>query len=307
MTDHSQTPPPGGTFTLAGRPVPRIGYGMGQLTRRAAAGGASGVEDAVALLRRAYDLGVRHFDTAQFYGGGLANSLLRQAFSAQRDEIVLATKAGAAPSDGPMPLTAAQRPHELRAAVEDNLATLGTDRLDVVNLRRMDFLPGLIAEGDQVVPLQAQLAELVALREEGKVVGIGISHITLEQLQAAVPVGLACVQNIYHLLGRADEPLLDLCRTHDIAWIPYFPLGGGGAYADIPKVTDDPVVREVAQALGATPTQVGLAWQLQHAPITMLIPGTGSVDHLLENTAAGELVIPADAMARLDALAPPAG
>lgn len=306
MTGTPTPTSPGGTYLLAGRAVPRLGYGMGQVTRTAGTD-----EDhlaAVTLLRQAFDLGVRHFDTAQFYSDGLANRLLAEAFADVRDQIVLATKAGARPVPGaPVPLTAAQRPHELREAVEANLTTLGTDRLDVVNLRRMDFRPGLLAEGDQVVPLEDQLAELAALRDEGKLLGIGLSHITLDQLHTAQPVGVACVQNIYHLLDRSSEPLLDACRDHHIAWVPYFPLGGGGAYAGLPKVVDDPRVLSAASRLGATPTKVGLAWQLAHAANTMLIPGTASPAHLRENTAAGDLVLDPATMARLDEASEPVG
>lgn len=301
MTDTASVPTPGGTFPLAGRPVARIGYGMGGLTRRAST--AEGRSRALELLHRAYDLGIRHFDTAQFYGHGLANELLRDALGTHRDDLVLSTKAGAKPVTGvPVPLTSAQRPHELREAVEANLATLGTDRLDVVNLRRMDYQPGLLAEGDQIVPLADQLAELAALRDEGKLVGIGLSQITLDQLEEALPIGITCVQNIYHLLDRTFEPLLALCQANAIAWVPYFPLGGGGAYAGLAKVTDDATVRAVADQLRVTPTQVGLAWQLAHAPNTMLIPGSGSIEHLIENTAAGDLRLAAGTLARLDAV-----
>lgn len=289
---------PGGTFPLAGRPTARVGYGMGQVTR--AAVDASGEDRAIALLRRAFDLGVTHLDTALFYGNGLANDLLRRALGNHRDELVLASKAGARPVPGaPVPLTAAQRPAELRTAVEENLRTLGTDRVDVVNLRRMDFTPGLLAEGDQVVPLADQLAELTALRDEGKIVAIGLSHVTHEQLRAAIPAGVACVQNIYNLVDRTHEPLLDTCREHGIAWVPYFPLGGG--FGTLPAVTNSSVVRTVAARLGATPSQVGLGWQLAHTPQAMLIPGTSSTAHLEENTAAGDLVLTTADLRELDA------
>jgi aryl-alcohol dehydrogenase-like predicted oxidoreductase len=293
------TPAPGGVFTLAGRSVPRMGYGMGQLARCATGDGWTA---AVALLRRAFELGVRHFDTAQFYGDGVANRLLREAFRDVRDETVLATKAGAKPVPGAaVPLTAAQQPHELRDAIETNLRTLGTDWLDVAYLRRMDYRPGLLAAGEQIVPLADQLAELVALRDEGTIAGIGLSHITLEQFHTAAPAGIVAVQNIYHLLDRSFEPLLSACRDHDVAWVPYFPLGAGGGYAELPKVTEDPVVQAVAAELDASPTQIGLAWQMVHAPNTMLIPGTGSLEHLIENTAAGELTLDADTLALLEA------
>nr|WP_272945128.1 aldo/keto reductase [Nocardia nova] len=304
MTEQPQAPTPGGVFPLAGRPTPRVGYGMGRLTRAVSSTHTRAA--AVTLLHQAFEFGIRHFDTAQFYGNGTANELLREAFRSRRDEVLLATKAGARPvPDAPVPLTAAQRPEELRAAVEANLATLDTDRVDVVYLRRMDFAPGLLAEGDQIVPLADQLAELVALRDAGKIVAIGLSHITLDQFRAAAPAGIGCVQNIYHLLDRDAEPLLNTCRDHDVAWIPYFPLGGGGAYAGLADVTADPAVEEIARELGATPTQVGLAWQLTHAPNTMLIPGTAGLDHLGENVAAGSIELDAAAMRRLDALGDP--
>jgi aryl-alcohol dehydrogenase-like predicted oxidoreductase len=295
MADLSPGSAPGGVFTLAGRPVPRVGYGMGQLARRAAT--AECPTDAVGLLRRAFELGVRHFDTAQFYADGLANQLLREAFRDVREQVVLATKTGARP----VPLTAAQQPHELRHAVETNLRTLAADRLDVAYLRRMDHRPGLLATGDQIVPIEDQLAELAALRDEGTIAAIGLSHITLEQFHIAAPAGIACVQNIYHLLDRTFEPLLTACRDNHIAWVPYFPLGGGGGYAELPTVTDEPIVRAVAKELDATPPQIGLAWQLAHAPHTLLIPGTGSREHLAENIAAGALTLDTDTLARLDA------
>ena len=161
---------PGGIFTISGRPAARVGYGMGQLTRASAS--PEGYAGATALLRQALDLGINHFDTAQFYGNGLTNRLLRDALRGRRDEVLIATKAGAEPVLGaPIPLAAAQKPRELRAAVEANLATLETDWVDVVNLRRMDYRPGLLAEGDQIVALEDQLGEMVTLRDEGKIWG----------------------------------------------------------------------------------------------------------------------------------------
>ncbi len=307
MSDQNTTgvdrPTPGGTFPLTGRPTARIGYGMGQVTRKAE--GTHGRERAIDLLRRALDLGIIHFDTAQFYGNGLANELLRESFADRRDEIVIATKAGAKPVPGAqIPLTTAQKPFELRAAVEENLRTLGTDRIDIVNLRRMDFTPGLLAEGDQIVPFEDQLAEMATLRDEGKIVAIGLSHITAEQLRTALPAGIACVQNIYNMVDRSDETLLEICAGSGIAWVPYFPLGGG--FGTLPKVTDQDAVQFMASQLGATPSQVGLAWQLAHSPNTMLISGTSSIEHLLGNTAAGDVRLDDAAMTTLDALNPTA-
>lgn len=292
-------PMPGGTFPLLDEPIARIGYGMGQVTRKAK--NADGRPAAVTLLRQAFDLGITHYDTAQFYGNGRANELVRESFADVRDDIVIATKAGAKPVPGaPVPLTAAQKPAELRAAVEANLLTLGTDRIDVVNLRRMDFAPGLIADGDQVVPFEDQLAEMVLLRDEGKILGIGLSHITIDQLRSALPVGVVCVQNIYNLVDRADETMLSLCEQNGVAWVPYFPLGGG--FGTLAKVVDEPAVQDVATRLGVASAQVGLAWQLAHSPNTMIISGTSSIDHLRENTEAASVQLPQDVIARLDAI-----
>ncbi|WP_269048320.1 aldo/keto reductase [Paenarthrobacter sp. Z7-10] len=247
-----------------------------------------------------------HFDTAQFYADGRANELLHESLADVREGIVIATKAGAKPVPGAaIPLAAAQKPAELRAAVEDNLRTLGTDRIDVVNLRRMDFAPGLLAAGDQIVAFEDQLAEMAALRGEGKILAVGLSHITVEQLRTALPLGIACVQNIYNLVHREDEPLLNLCAANGVAWVPYFPLGGG--YGTLPKVVDAQAVQDVAARLGVTPSQVGLAWQLAHSPNTLIISGTSSVGHLIENVAAGHVQLDREALATLDAASVPKG
>ena len=139
---------------------------------------------------------------------------------------------------------------------------------------------------------------MVALRDEGKIGGVGISNVTLDQLQRARPAGLACVQNAYSLLDRSGEPLLDLCREDDIAWVPYFPLGS--AFPGMPKVSEHPAVVAVAAALGATPAQVGLAWLLGHAPNILLIPGTSSLEHLDQNIAIGDVRLDVDTMTALD-------
>ncbi len=289
------TPRPGGAGSLAGRTVSRIGYGAMQLERlrtdRAAA---------VALVRRAVELGVDHFDTAQFYGDGFVNEVLREALAATRDAVVV-TKVGATPdSGGPLPLRLAQRPEELRASVEDNLRSLGTDRLAVVNLRRADTGPGLRAEGDQVVGLDDQLAVLTALRDEGSIGAIGLSSVTADGLSRALPAGIVCVQNSYSLVSRDDEDLLRLCTDEGIAWVPYFPLGG--AFPGMPKVSDEPAAHAAARELGGTPAQVGLAWLLHHAPNVLLIPGTADAGHLADNLAAGRLAPDGEGLAALDAV-----
>jgi pyridoxine 4-dehydrogenase len=290
--------PPGGEVLLAGRPVARVGYGVMQLAERPGRAPLP-AGDAIALLRGAVEMGVNHFDTAQFYGAGVANDLIRRALAPYADDIVLVSKVGADHVDAPVPLQPAQQPRELRASVEDNLASLGVERLAVVNLRRLDIQPGILATGDQVVDLDDQLAELVALRDEGKIGAIGLSNVRLDQLQRALPAGIACVQNAYSLIERSGEPVLDLCLHQGIAWVPYCPLGS--AFPAWPKVTDQPAVIEAARLLGITPSQAGLAWLLQHAPNILLIAGTSSIDHLRENVAAGEIDLPAEMIAHLEA------
>jgi pyridoxine 4-dehydrogenase len=283
---------------LAGRPVARIGFGVMQLERA-----AIGRDAALAILRQAVGAGVNHLDTAQFYGA--CNELIRAALAPYADRLVLATKVGAVrdPTARPFPLVPAQCPAELRAQVEANLATLGVERVAVVNLRRLDAPPGIIAEGSQRVDLDDQLAELSALRDEGKIDGIGLSNVSFGQLKQALPVGIACVQNSYSLLDRSAEPVLELCREHGIAWVPFFPLGSAG-FPNLPKVTDHPTVRTIAAELDATPAQIGLAWQLAHYDKTLLIPGTASPAHLAENIAAAAVTLPAESLAALDQLSP---
>ncbi|ADJ44868.1 oxidoreductase [Amycolatopsis mediterranei S699] len=280
---------------LAGRTVSRVGYGAMQLERlhgdRAAA---------VALLRRAVELGVDHVDTAQFYGNGFVNGVIRDVLRSAED-LLIATKVGADPDPGgPIPLRLAQRPEELRASVEDNLRALGLDRIPLVNLRRADRRPGVLAEGAQLVGLDDQLAVLTALRDEGKIGAIGLSAVTLDVLRRALPAGIACVQNAYSLVGRDDEDLLELCLAEGIAWVPFFPLGGD--FPGLPKVTDEPAVRAAAQALGHTPAQIGLAWLLHRAPNVHLIPGTASAAHLEANLAVADIELDDETLAALDAI-----
>ncbi|MGQ4436125.1 aldo/keto reductase [Streptomyces sp. SAS_260] len=283
------------TASLATRTVFRIGYGALQLERLHDRRG-----EAVGLLRRAVELGVDHVDTAEFYGFGFANDVIREALRPE-DDILVVTKVGAdSDPGGRMPLRLAQRPEQLRASVEDNLRSLGVDRLAVVNLRRLDTGPGLRPEGDQVVDLDDQLAVMTALRDEGKIGAIGLSSVTLDVLRRALPAGIVCVQNAYSLVARDDEDILQLCAAEGIAWVPFFPLGG--AFAGLPKATDEPAVHAVAESLGVTPSQVGLAWLLHHAPNVLLIPGTADPAHLEANLAVGEIALDAGHLATLDGI-----
>jgi pyridoxine 4-dehydrogenase len=286
---------PGGPGLLAGRTVARVGYGAMQLRHlrhdRAAA---------IALLRRAMELGVNHVDTAQFYGDGFVNELIRDAI-APDDGVTVVSKVGADPDPGgPYPMRLAQRPGELAASVEANLASLGLGQIPVVNLRRPG--PGTLmpVPDDQVVGLDDQLAAMIALRDAGKIGAIGLSGVTADELRQALPAGIACVQNAYSLVSRDEEDTLRLCTGAGVAWVPFFPLGG--ALPGLPKVTDEPAVLAAAESLRRTPAQVGLAWLLRHAPNVLLIPGTSSPGHLEENLAAGALTIDAATLATLDTI-----
>jgi pyridoxine 4-dehydrogenase len=297
MTEaRTPTPTPTVTVPLAGREVARVGYGAMQLTH----GGRVTPRVAVAVLRLAAGAGANHIDTAWFYGAGACNALIREALAPYPENLVVATKLGAdvAADGGPVP---AQRPGQLRRQAEANLTSLGVECLDLVYLRRLDFAPGIIAAGEQKVDIDDQLAELAALREEGKIASIGLSNVDAGQLRRALPVGIEAVQNAYNLLDRATEPVLRACREHAVAWIPYIPLGS--AFPGYRKVPEDAVVRAVAREVGATASQVGLAWLLARYERTLLIPGTASPGHLAENLAAAGVELGPDAMARLDAMA----
>ena len=289
-------PAPGGTARLAGRVVARIGFGAMQLERRDA-----DRDTAIAVLRRALGAGVNHIDTAQFYGE--CNALIRAALAPYPDDLVLVSKVGAE-RDASGGLVPAQRPEQLRAQVEATLATLGAEQLDVVNLRRLDAAPGIVAEGDQLVDLDDQLAELTALRDAGKIGGVGLSSVSAEQIDRAAPVGIACVQNLYSVIDRTAEPVLDRCREHGVAWVPFFPLGSG--FANRARVTDNPTVTAIAAQIGPTPAQVGLAWLLSHYDGTLLIPGTSDPAHLAENIAAGAVRLSRASITALDQLGVPA-
>ena len=285
-----------GTFPLGGHAVARIGFGAMQLERL-----LDRPADAEALLRQAVDLGVDHVDTAQFYASGFVNGAIRQLLAEGR-RFVVATKVGADPApDTKPPIKPAQRPEQLRASVEANLRSLGLEQLPLVNLRRLDIPPGLTAEGDQVVNIEDQLAAMIAMRDEGKVGAIGMSAVSRDNLERALPAGIVCVQSAYSLLSRRYEDMLDLCASHGVAWVPFFPLGGA-RFPGWPKVTGHPRVVEIATDMAITPSQLGLAWLLAHRPNIVLIPGTSDAAHLRENIDAGSLSLGKEVMAELDAL-----
>jgi aryl-alcohol dehydrogenase-like predicted oxidoreductase len=273
---------PASTIEFAGRTINRVGYGAMQLSHGST---SPSNEEAVSLLRAAAELGVDHIDTAEFYGDGTVNRAIRDAFPDRASSPLIATKVGA--RHAPTSLTIAQKPFELRADVEQNLRSLGRERVDLVYLRRTDIGPGIISEGDQIVPLDDQLAELVAMRDEGKVGALGLGSVTADQLRAALPAGIVAVQNYYNLIDRDGDDVLAIARENDVAWVPFFPLGSG--FPGRARVTEVPAVREAAEALSVAPAQVGLAWLLRHYERTVLIPGSGNLEHIRENLAAAEI------------------
>lgn len=279
---------------MAGFDVNRVGFGAMQLPGPGVMGPPKDHDAALAVLRRALELGVNHIDTAQFYGPDVANELIREALHPYPAELALVSKVGAG-RDESGNFVPRQQPEELIADVEANLKSLGVEQLAAVNLRLMDAEAG---DGEAAVPLEAQLEAMESLRSAGKIAGIGLSTATTEQVrQAHESVGLVCVQNAFSLLDQSDRSTLDFCAAQGIAYVPYFPLGS--AFPGMPKVVDDANVREVAQRLEVSPAQVGLAWLLRHSDCTLLIPGTSSVAHLEENLAVGELALDARAMDQL--------
>jgi pyridoxine 4-dehydrogenase len=282
------------TYALGSFTVRRIGFGAMQLPGPGVIGPPRDHDEAVAVLRRAVELGVNHIDTAQYYGPDVSNALIREALHPYPDDLVLVSKVGAFRDDngGWLP---GQRPDQLRSAVEDNLRSLAIERLGAVNLRLMEHeFPT-----DQRVSLDDQLAEMVALRDEGKIAGIGISTASLTQVQQGIArAGIVCVQNPFSLVDQTDSDVLDLCHDSGVAYVPYFPLGS--AFPRMPKVTDNTAVRVVADRLGASPAQVGLAWLLAHRENVLLIPGTSRLAHLEENMSVADVHLSDDDIAELE-------
>ncbi|MBV8928329.1 MAG: oxidoreductase [Mycobacteriaceae bacterium] len=286
-------------FTLSGYPVQRIGFGAMQLPGRGVFGPPRDHDGAVAVLRRAVELGVNHIDTAQFYGPNVANELIFEALYPYPENLALVSKVGAR-RDGQGGWLPAQDPDELRRDIEDNLQTLHLDRLAAVNLRITDHA----ADPNQPAALnpeqfEKQLTTMIAAREEGLIAGIGLSNVTVEHLLFALErTEIVCVQNPYNLVDRSSAPVLDECGQRGIAFVPFFPLGSGFA-VDNP-VLGNPTVRRAAEQLGRTPAQIALAWTLTVAPVILLIPGTSSVSHLEENLAAADIELDDDTREQLN-------
>jgi aryl-alcohol dehydrogenase-like predicted oxidoreductase len=298
MTTTHPEATPHDTAMLGDKRVHRIGYGAMQLAGPGVFGPPRDRDEAIAVLRRAVALGVDHIDTAQYYGPDVVNELIRAALHPYPEHLRLVTKVGGR-RDAQGAWLAAHRPEELRAGVEDNLRTLGVERMDLVNLREMD-------EGDDegVPPLAERLGVLEDMRLEGKLDLIGVSNVTRAQAEAALElVAVASVQNPYSILDRSSEDMLDLCRERDLAFVPFFPLGsaftGGPA-----RLAANPAIAQVANKHRATPSQVALAWLLRRDSRILLIPGTSSVTHLEENLGAAAVAAALDTedLAALDAV-----
>lgn len=281
-------------FALGRRSVARIGFGAMQLPGPGVFGPPRDRAEALAVLRRAVELGVDHIDTAQFYGPDVANELIREALHPYPQNLALVSKVGARRDDtgGWLP---ASEPAELRRDIETNLRTLGVDHLTVVNLRLMDG-----AAADQL--FDDQLSAMIAARDEGLIAGIGLSNVTHEHLLHALSrTEIACVQNAFNLVHRAYGDVLDECRKRGIAFVPFFPLGS--AFAQSNPVLDNGVVKRAAGQLGRTPAQIALAWTLSVAPNVLLIPGTSSVRHLEENMAVADIELDEKTRGQLNAVA----
>jgi pyridoxine 4-dehydrogenase len=282
---------PGGTYTLADDlTVTRMGYGAMQLAGPHVFGPPADREGAVAVLRQVAELGITHIDTSDFYGPHVTNQIIREALHPYPAELRLVTKVGARrDADGGWPKALA--PDQLRQAVRDNLANLGLDALDVVNLRVGGLeqpTPGSLAEPFTV---------LAEMQQQGLIRHLGLSTVTAGQLAEAQSIApVVCVQNFYNIANRGDDAFVDALAAQGIAYVPYFPLGG---FTPLQSGT----LSQVAARLQVPPMAIALAWLLQRSPNILLIPGTSSAEHLRENVAGAARQLPADAVAELDTIA----
>ena len=283
----------GGRFTFPGTSmtVNRIGYGAMQLAGRGVWGPPKDPDAAVAVLREAVAAGVNHIDTSDYYGPHVTNQIIRQALHPYPAGLVIVTKLGARrPADRSWQPAFSRE--ELIAGVHDNLRNLGLDALDIVNYRVMGS-----GHGTDESSVAEQVTVLAELQGEGLIRHIGLSNANAAQVaEARTITDVVCVQNNYNLAHRHDDALIDDLARQDIAYVPFFPLGG---FTPLQSAT----LSSVATRLAATPMQVALAWLLHRSPNILLIPGTSSVAHLRENLAAGPLARSADILAELDGIA----
>jgi pyridoxine 4-dehydrogenase len=277
-----------GTVRLADDLVlTRMGYGAIQLAGPMAWGPPKDRDAAASVLRTVVDLGVTHIDTSDYYGPHSVNELIRETLHPYPAGLHIVTKVGA--RRGPdKSWPAALSCDELVQAVHDNLEHLGLESLDLVNLRMTDS-----READAIT---GPFSVLAALQQEGLIRHLGVSNVSVEQVAAAQSIApVVAVQNFYNLAVRADDALVDQCAEQDIAFVPFFPLGGF-------RPLQSGALERVAASLGISRVQVALAWLLQRSPTILLIPGTSSAAHLRENAAAAGVELPAEAVTALNAV-----
>ncbi len=275
-------------FSIGGDlPVHRLGYGAMQLTGTGVWGEPTDRANAVSVVKAVIELGVDFIDTADAYGPDVSEQIIADAAFPYPDGLVIATKAGNTRT-GPDEWIPVGRPSYLKQQVELSLRKLKVDRIDLMQLHRID----------PQVPIADQMGAFAELKEQGKVRHIGLSEVSVAELvEAQKTIEIVSVQNLYNLTNRQSQAVLDHCTTNGIAFIPWFPIATG----DLAK-PDSPVAA-IATGLGATPSQVALAWLLATSPVVLPIPGTKSVEHLRENLGAATLTLSAEDMKRLDALA----
>lgn len=290
MSETTNTPSaslPGGTWTLGDLTVTRFGYGAMQLAGPGVMGPPADRDGALAVLREAAALGITHIDTAGAYGPRVTNGLIREGLRPYPESLHIVTKVGAV-RDQQGDWVPARQPEDLRRAVRENLEDLGLDSLDVVNLRLGDAMgprPGSLAE---------PLAALVELQQQGLIRHLGVSNATAQQVAEAQAIApIVCVQNMYNLACRQDDELIDELAGKDIAYVPFFPLGG---FTPLQSTA----LSAVATRLDTTPMSVALAWLLQRSPNILLIPGTSSVAHLRENVSGAGLSLSGEELVELD-------
>jgi pyridoxine 4-dehydrogenase len=281
---------PGGTWNLGGSSVTRFGYGAMQLAGPGVMGPPADHEGARAVLREAVDLGITHIDTSDAYGPRVTNELIREALHPYPESLFIATKVGGSrDAQGGWPT--ARRPEDLRRQVENNRRALGVETLDLVNLRMGD------AGGPRPGSLAEAIGTLVELQKDGLIRNLGLSNVTAEQVEEALDLApIVCVQNMYNLAYRHDDALIDRLAAENIAYVPFFPLGGF-----TPLQSD--ALSSVAARLRSTPMAVALAWLLRRSPNILLIPGTSKAEHLRENVAGAGVPLSDSDIAELDRLA----
>lgn len=286
MTTPSKPASAAGTIELGELTVNRLGYGAMQLTGPGVWGAPSDQEEAIRVLRRAVELGVNFIDTADSYGPHVSEDLIRAALRPYVEDLVIATKGGLVRT-GPDEWVPVGRPAYLRQEVEMSLRRLGLERIDLYQLHRVD----------PDIPIEDQVGELDKLRTEGKIRHIGLSEVSVEQIeQARRTAPIVSVQNRFNLIDRAAQEVLEHCEREGIAFIPWFPIATGEL------ANPGSVLEAVAQRHGASPAQLALAWLLHRSPVVLPIPGTSSVTHLEENVAAAEIGLTAAEFDELTAL-----